>query len=422
MYELLKKLFPICRSITGDGVRETLKILKEECPLLKTYEVPSGTKVYDWIVPKEWNIKDAWIKNPEGEKIIDFKQNNLHVLGYSTPVHKKVSLEDLLKIIYTLPEQPDLIPYITSYYKERYGFCMSENQKQNLKNGEYEIFIDSELKDGFLTYGEIIIPGKTEKEVLLSTYICHPSMANNELSGPIVTIELAKWLSGKENKYTYRIVFAPETIGSITYLSRNYEKMKENTVAGYVLTCLGDEKNYSYLASRYGDTLADRAALCALKHYVEDFKVYSFLDRGSDERQYCSPGINLPVCSVMRTRYGDYPEYHTSGDDLNLVTPKGLEGGYNIYKKIIEIIENNSKYIVTTPCEPQLGKRGLYPTISTKNTTMIVQDITNILAYCDGKNDLIDLCKIGNINPQRCIEIVNKLKEANLLEEVNENI
>lgn len=422
MYELLKKLFPICRSITGDGVRETLKILKEECPLLKTYEVPSGTKVYDWIVPKEWNIKDAWIKNPEGEKIIDFKQNNLHVLGYSTPVHKKVSLEDLLKIIYTLPEQPDLIPYITSYYKERYGFCMSENQKQNLKNGEYEIFIDSELKDGFLTYGEIIIPGKTEKEVLLSTYICHPSMANNELSGPIITIELAKWLSGKENKYTYRIVFAPETIGSITYLSRNYEKMKENTVAGYVLTCLGDEKNYSYLASRYGDTLADRAALCALKHYVEDFKVYSFLDRGSDERQYCSPGINLPVCSVMRTRYGDYPEYHTSGDDLNLVTPKGLEGGYNIYKKIIEIIENNSKYIVTTPCEPQLGKRGLYPTISTKNTTMIVQDITNILAYCDGKNDLIDLCKIGNINPQRCIEIVNKLKEANLLEEVNENI
>ena len=422
MYELLKKLFPICRSITGDGVRETLKILKEECPLLKTYEVPSGTKVYDWIVPKEWNIKDAWIKNPEGEKIIDFKQNNLHVLGYSTPVHKKVSLEDLLKIIYTLPEQPDLIPYITSYYKERYGFCMSENQKQNLKNGEYEIFIDSELKDGFLTYGEIIIPGKTEKEVLLSTYICHPSMANNELSGPIVTIELAKWLSGKENKYTYRIVFAPETIGSITYLSRNYEKMKENTVAGYVLTCLGDEKNYSYLASRYGDTLADRAALCALKHYVEDFKVYSFLDRGSDERQYCSPGINLPVCSVMRTKYGDYPEYHTSGDDLNLVTPKGLEGGYNIYKKIIEIIENNSKYIVTTPCEPQLGKRGLYPTISTKNTPMIVQDITNILAYCDGKNDLIDLCKIGNINPQRCIEIVNKLKEANLLEEVNENI
>lgn len=422
MYELLKKLFPICRSITGDGVRKTLEILKEECPLLKTYEVPSGTKVYDWTVPKEWNIKDAWIKNSKGEKIIDFKQNNLHVLGYSTPVHKKVSLKELLEILYTLPEQPDLIPYVTSYYKERYGFCMSENQKQNLKNDEYEIFIDSELKDGFLTYGEIIIPGKTEKEVLLSTYICHPSMANNELSGPVVAIELAKWLSGKKNKYTYRIIFVPETIGSITYLSKNYKKMKENTVAGYVLTCLGDEKNYSYLASRYGETLADRAALCALKHYVENFKTYSFLDRGSDERQYCSPGIDLPVCSVMRTKYGEYPEYHTSGDNLNLVTLKGLEEGVHIYKKIIEIIENNSKYVVNTPCEPQLGKRGLYPTISTKNTQTLVEDILNILVYCDGKNDLIDLCDITNISPQLCIQTINKLKQANLLEEINENI
>lgn len=418
MYGLLKKLFPICRSITGNGVRETLAILKEECSLLKTYEVPSGTKVFDWTIPKEWNIKDAWIKNSKGEKIVDFKKNNLHVMGYSTPIHKKVNLEELLKYVYTIPEQPELIPYVTSYYKERFGFCMSENQKQALKEDEYEIFIDSTLEDGFLTYGEIIIPGKTEKEVLLSTYICHPSMASNELSGPVVAINLAKWLMKQDNYYTYRIVFIPETIGSITYLSKNLDILKKNVVAGYVLTCLGDNDKYSYVASRYGNTLADKAALCVLKHHCPDFVKYTYLERGSDERQYCSPGVDLPICSVTRTKYGDYPQYHTSGDDLNFVSQEGLEGSFEVYKKIINLLENNKKWNVKVPCEPQMGKRGLYPTTSTKDSKKQIYLMMNVLTYLDGTNDVIDICDIVNDSAQNVIEYINKFKNADLIEEV----
>lgn len=418
MYELLKKIFPICRSITGKGVRETLNILKEECQLLNIYEIPSGTPVFDWTIPDEWNINDAWIKNSKGEKIIDFKENNLHVVGYSTPIHKKVNLEELLKIVYTLPEQPDAIPYITSYYKERYGFCMSENQKKAIVDDEYEIFIDSELKPGSLTYGEIIIPGQCTKEIFLSTYICHPSMANNECSGPVVAINLAKWLMNRQNKYTYRIVFAPETIGSITYLSKNLKVLKENVIAGYILTCVGDNRCYSYLASRYGNTLADRAALSILKNYAPDYVHYSYLDRGSDERQYCSPGVDLPVCSVMRTKYGVYPEYHTSLDNLDLVNEEGLRGTFELYKKIITAIENNAKYKINTPCEPQLGKRGLYPTLSTKQSGKQVRNLMNVITYLDGTNDIFDISEITKVSVDEVIEHIQKLKSAGLLEEV----
>lgn len=422
MYELAQKLFKIPRSITGNGVRETLKILKEICPTMKIVEVPTGTKVFDWEVPKEWNINEGWIKNSKGEKIVNFKENNLHIMGYSTSVNKKVNLKELLENVYTLPEQPDLIPYITSFYKERYGFCMSDNLKNSLIEDEYEIFIDSELKKGSLTYGEIIIPGESKKEVLLSTYICHPQMANNELSGPCVAIHLAKWLSERKNRYTYRIVFVPETIGSIAYLGRNLKKMKKNTIAGFVLTCLGDNKDYSYLESPYANTLADKVAKNILKHHAPDYKTYSYLVRGSDERQYCSVGVELPVCSVMRTKYGEYPEYHTSADDLNFISSEGLNGGFEVYKKIILALENNYIYKMTCLCEPQLGKRGLYPTTSTKETLSFIETISNFIAYADGKNDLIDISNIINVEIEKLLPLVEELKKTKLVKAVNEKI
>ncbi len=415
-YSLAKNLFPICRSLTGDGNRKTLKELQKIVPSMQIYEVPTGTQVFDWTVPKEWNIKDGWIKNSKGEKIVDFKKSNLHIMGYSTPVHKKVNLEELLKVVYTLPNQPDLIPYVTSYYKERYGFCMSENQKQSLIEDEYEIFIDSELKEGSLSYGEIVIKGKEDKEILLSTYICHPSMANNELSGPVVSIQLAKWLSERDNRYTYRFVFVPETIGSITYLSKNLEHLKENVIAGFVLTCVGDDNAYSYLESPYADTLADKIAQNVLKFHAPDYIRYKFLTRGSDERQYCAPGVRLPVCSVMRTKYAEYPEYHTSGDNMDYISPKGLQGTFDVYKKIILGLENNYKYKITVLCEPQLGKRGLYPTVSTKESGLYVRDMINFITYADGKNDLIDISNIIDVEIDKLLPIIENLEKNDLLE------
>lgn len=423
MYKLAKRLFTIPRSITGDGVRRTLKILQEICPLMTIHEVPSGTKVFDWEIPKEWNIKDGWIKNSKGEKIIDFKINNLHIMGYSSQVHKKVTLSELLKNVYTLPEQPDLIPYITSYYKERFGFCMTHNQKQSLKEDEYEIFIDSSFKDksqgGSLTYGEIIIKGRSKKEIFLSTYICHPQMASNEISGPVVAIELAKWLMQNKNRYTYRIVFIPETIGSITYLSKNIKTMKKNIIAGFVLTCLGDNLTYSYLESPYGNTLADKVAKNTLKYHYPDYRTYTFLERGSDERQYCSVGVDLPVCSVMRSKYGIYPEYHTSGDNMDFISEEGLNGSFEVYKKMITTLECDEKYKMLQPCEPQLGKRSLYPTISTKESGRLVRDMMNFIAYANGKNDLIDISNVINLSMDKLLPIVNNLKKANLVEIVN---
>ncbi|MHB8062978.1 MAG: DUF4910 domain-containing protein [Ruminiclostridium sp.] len=416
MYALAEKLFPICRSITGNGVRETLQIIKEICPLLNIFEVPSGSQVFDWTIPKEWNIRDAYVEDEKGIKIIDFKNNNLHVIGYSTPVDAIMSLDELREHLYSLPEQLDLIPYVTSYYKERFGFCVSEKQRQALKPGKYHLYIDSELKNGSLTYGEIILPGESKEEVFLSTYICHPSMANNELSGPCLAIYLAKWLSQVERKrYTYRIVFVPETIGSITYLSRNLEQMKKNIAAGFVLTCLGDEGKFSYLESRYANTLADKVALNVLTFSEHEFLKYSYLTRGSDERQYCSPGVDLPVCSIMRTKYGQYPEYHTSGDDLDLISAKALGESFDVYKQCILALENNYNYKINCLCEPQLGKRGLYPTISSKNSANEVRTMMNFIAYSDGQNDLIDISNIIKVPVKDLLDIVKKLVDSELI-------
>lgn len=416
MYSLVKELFPICRSITGDGVRQTLSLIKRELPDLQIFEVSSGTQVFDWTVPKEWNIKGGYIEDLNGKRVIDFSNSNLHVLGYSLPIDKIVTRDELLDMVYTIPNQPDYIPYVTSYYKERSGFCMSEKQKQQLTEDCYHVVIDSELKDGSLTYGELLIPGKSKEEIFFSTYVCHPSMANNELSGPAVTVALAKYvLRNEDRRYSYRIIFIPETIGSITYLSRNLEYMQQQVIAGYNISCVGDDRTYSYIESPYADTLADRVAQNILHFHYPEYKRYSFLHRGSDERQYCSPLVHLPLCAICRSKYEEYPEYHTSADDLSLVTPTGLEGAYEVYRKCIDLIENNHKYIVTTPCEPQLGKRGLYPTISRKGSINETRAMTAFIAYCDGRNDLIDISNIINVETDVLIAIMSKLYKNKII-------
>ena len=419
MYALCTELFPICRSITGDGVRQTLQILRSIVPKMTLYEVPSGTQVFDWTVPKEWNIRDAWIKNSKDEKIIDFQKTNLHVMGYSLPVDKKVTMAELLPLIHTQPDQPDAIPYVTSYYKERYGFCMTQNQKDALSEDTYHIYIDSELKIGSLTYGEILIPSTegNEDEIFLSTYVCHPSMANNELSGPAVTIYLAKWLLEKKHRrYNYRIIFIPETIGAITYLSQHLPEMKKRIRAGFNISCVGDDRTYSYVASRYGDTLADKVAKNVLSFRYPDYKQHSFLQRGSDERQYNAPGVDLPVCAVCRSKYGEYPEYHTSKDDMGLISPSGLQGAYEVYRDMIEALEYNHRYQIQCLCEPQLGKRGLYPTISQKGSYDAVKCMTNFIAYADGTNDIIDISNKIQIPVRNLIPVVKILLKNKLIE------
>lgn len=416
MYSLVKELFPICRSITGDGVRKTLRIIQREIPELKIFEVPTGTKVFDWIVPKEWNIKGGYIETLEGKKVIDFADTNLHVMGYSLPIDKIVSREELLEMCYSIPEQPDYIPYVTSYYKERSGFCLSEKQKQALTEDTYHVVIDSTLENGSLTYGELLIPGNSKDEIFLSTYVCHPSMANNELSGPAVAVELAKYiLANKDRRYSYRIIFIPETIGSITYLSKNLDYMQKHVIAGYNISCVGDDRTYSYVESPYADTLADRVAQNVLNFHYPEYKRYSFLHRGSDERQYCSPLVHLPLCAICRSKYEEYPEYHTSADNLNLVSPNGLYGAFEVYRKCIDLLESNYMYIVTTPCEPQLGKRGLYPTLSRRGSINETRSMTAFIAYADGKHDLVDISNRINVPIDRLLPIIKKLLDNDLL-------
>ena len=417
IYNFAETLWPINRSLTGDGVRETLLEIKKHIPNLKVHEVNTGTKAFDWTVPKEWRINDAWIKTPDGRMICNFKENNLHLVGYSMPFHGKLTLEDLQKKLFSLPAQPDAIPYITSYYKEDWGFCIKDSERKRLKDGDYEVFIDSELFNGSLTYGELLIKGKEKKEIFLSTYLCHPSMANNELSGPCVTTFLSKHISSLKNRrYSYRIVFIPETIGSIVYLSKNLKKMKESTYAGYNITCVGDNRSFSYLPSRNGKTISDKVALHVLKHIDKDFKKYEWNDRGSDERQYCSPNIDLPVSSIMRTKYGEYPEYHTSLDNLNdVVSAEGLNGGFEILKLAIETIENNIYPKITVMCEPQLGKYDLYPSIGGPKATKELRIMSNLISYSDGKHDLIDIADICDIPVWELYPIVKNLESKGLL-------
>lgn len=414
------KLWPINRSLTGEGNRETLKILSELIDI-KISEIPCGTECFDWNVPPEWNIQEAWIKNSKGEKIVEFSKNNLHILGYSEPFHSKLSFQELKPHLYTLPDQPELIPYLTSYYKRRWGFCMSHNQFLELdKNDNYEIFIDSSLDDkGSMTIGEAVIKGRTEKEVLFSTYICHPSLASNELSGPLVSAFIYNKLKEQKNlKYTYRFIFVPETIGTIHSLSVNGEDWKKTLQAGFVITCIGDDGKFTYKKSRRGNSLPDRVVETILNQTEHEYNIVDFFPNGSDERQYCSPGFNLPVGSLMRTMYGRYSEYHTSADNKDFVSFEAMEESVLKYLEIIEVLEKNEKYINKMPfCEPQLGKRGLYPTLgSQKGTEDFVKAMMWVLNLSDGSNDLISISERSKIPISQLIPVIDKLIENGILE------
>jgi aminopeptidase-like protein len=395
LYGIATDLFPICRSLTGEGTHETLRYLQDRLPGMTIESVPSGTRAFDWTVPDEWNIRDAYIETPDGSRLASFHDSNLHVVGYSEPVDRVMDLDELQEHIHSLPGLPDAVPYITSYYKRYWGFCLSHRQREALLPGRYRAFIDSSLAPGALRYGELILPGETNQEILLSTYCCHPSLANNELSGPCVTTGLAMWLMRQpRRRYTYRILFLVETIGAIIYLSRHLAQMKANTVAGFVLTCCGDDNRYSYNQSRTGDTLADRVARHVLKYHAPDFVEYRFLDNGgSDDRQYCSPSVDLPVCSIMRSAYDTFVGYHNSLDNLDFISPGGLGGAFDAYRKAITLLEHNRRYRLITVGEPQLGKRGLYPSISTPQESRRIRLMKKFLAFADGRMDLIEMAE-----------------------------
>ena len=416
MYKLAQDLWPITRSITGEGVRETLVHIKQEIPELNIESVATGTRAFDWTVPKEWNITEAYIEDQNGNRVVDFCKNNLHVVGYSIPIDAWMTLDELNEHLHSLPKQINAIPYVTSYYKKQWGFCLTHEQRVKLPAGKYHAVIKSTLSDGELNYGEIILKGSEDKEILLSTYICHPSMGNNELSGPVVTTFLVKWLMAiKNRRFTYRIIFVPETIGSIVYLSKHIEYLKKNIIAGYVVTCIGDNNCYSYLPSRNGDTLSDKVAKHVLSHVDPEYKQYTWLNRGSDERQYCAPGVDLPIASIMRSKYGEYPEYHTSLDDLKFISPDGLQGGYIALKKSLEILEFNCYPKVTVLCEPQLGIRDLYPSLSIKNTNIGVREILNLISYSDGTKSLLDISIIINTPFWKLLPMLDILVKKGLI-------
>jgi aminopeptidase-like protein len=415
IFALMERLWPICRSITGPGVRETLAILGECLPELVVHEVPTGTKCFDWTIPKEWEIRDAYIVGPDGTRVLDFADNNLHVVSYSALVDLNIQLDELQTHLHSLPDQPDAVPYVTSYYNETWGFCLAHKVREKLPPGVYHVCIDSELKNGSLTYGEILLPGASDREVLISTYVCHPSMANNELSGPCVTAQLAEWLRGRERRYSYRIVFVPETIGAICYISRHLEELKARIIAGYVVTCVGDERAWSFVPSRQGDTLSDRVARHVLKHLAPGFTEYSFLERGSDERQYCSPGVDLPVSSIMRSKYATYPEYHTSLDNLEFVSAHGLEQAFTVYQRVIDVIEADCTPVWCVLCEPKMSDRGLRPTLGKRGSADSGRAMMNLLAFADGSRSLLDIAQTIGEPAWELRKLVDRLAELSLL-------
>ncbi|MPB77924.1 DUF4910 domain-containing protein [Campylobacter fetus] len=423
MYELAKELFNIPRSITGDGFRRSLDILNLAIGGgITKFSISSGTKCFDWIVPAEWIVRDAYIITPSGEKICEFKKHNLYLLNYSAAINQAMSLDELQTHLYSLPDLPDAIPYVTSYYEKRWGFCISYNQRKALKDGIYKVFIDTEFNpDGELNYGEILVPASScsKDEILISTYLCHPQMANNELSGPVVMSELIKWVKTlKDREFNYRFIIVPETIGSICYISKNYKALKQNVKAGFVLSCIGDERAYSVVLSPDEDSLSDKAALHTIKFLSKNPKIYSFLYRGSDERQFNTPDLNLGIVTLCRSKFGEYEEYHTSLDDLSLVTKKGLDGGLLYAKNMILNLEINKIYRLNTTCEPNLGSRGLISTVNTKGihtNTMIIRDF---LAYCNGKRSVIDIADKLGVEARSLKDLIENLLKFELIKEV----
>jgi aminopeptidase-like protein len=415
LLELVAELYPICRSITGDGVRRTLELVGREIDL-EVHEVPSGTQVFDWTVPREWNIRDAFVANAAGERVIDFRASNLHVMSYSVPVHATLPLHELKQHLFTLPEHPDWVPYRTSYYAERWGFCASQRLVDGLPDGDYEVCVDATLADGHLTYGEHVVPGETDEEVLISCHVCHPSLANDNLSGIAVATRLARLLGGTRSRYTHRFLFIPGTIGSITWLARNAERVGRIR-HGMVLACVGDPGRLTYKRSRRGDAEIDRAVAHVLAssgrpHALEDFSPY-----GYDERQFCSPGFNLPVGCLSRTPYARYPQYHTSADDLELIRPEHLQDSLEVCWEVLRVLDGNRRYLNLNPmCEPQLGRRGLYGSIGGRSDAEERQmAMLWMLNLSDGDHSLLDVASRAGLPFELVAEVAGTLEEAGLL-------
>ena len=421
IFDFAKKIISHPRSLSGDGVKKTLNDIKKIVSGLKIKGFKSGDNAFDWKIPKEWKVNDAYILTPDGKKICEYNKNPLHLVGYSIPINKTVDKSELLKNLYSLPHLKKAIPYVTSYYRKNWGFCISYDQRKKLKKGNYKVHIDSKHKEGVLNYGELLIKGKSNREILLSTYICHPEMANNEISGISVLTYLAKWITSKKRNFSYRVIFIPETIGSIAYIKKNLNVLKKNLIAGFIVTCVGDNKNFSYIPSRSGTTLSDFVAKKVLKENQKKFTTYTWLDRGSDERQFCAPNIDLPVCSITKSKYGAYKEYHTSLDKLGtVVVPKGLNDSYKIYKSCINYLENNydSKFFIPKNncfCEPHLSKRNLYPAISTSKTAKKVKSMMNILSYVDGKNSIMEIAKLCHLSIAEVKKYLIIFKKYNLI-------
>lgn len=418
MYDLIAQLYPICRSITGDGVRATLRRLQRFVPIIM-HEIPSGTKVFDWTVPREWNIHDAYVKNSRGERLIDFQKSNLHVLNYSVPIRKRMSLKELKAHLATLSDYPDWIPYRTTYYKENWGFCLSHRQYLELSEDEYEVCIEASLKDGHLTYGELLLPGKTKDEILVSCHVCHPSLANDNLSGVALACFLARHLEGLPRRFSYRFLFIPGTIGAITWLALN-ESRVSSIKHGLVLAGVGDAGPLSYKRSRRGNTEIDRAAAYVLRQFDPSAKILDFSPYGYDERQYCSPGFNLAVGRLSRTPHGTFPEYHTSADNMSFVHPQSLSESYSACQSIFSILERNRTYVNTSPkCEPQLGKRGLYRVIGgAKDSGAMELAMLWVLSLSDGKHNLLEIAERAQISFDSVFDAASALQEQGLLKEL----
>jgi aminopeptidase-like protein len=411
----IRELYPICRSITGDGLRASLKILQRTAPLT-LHEVPTGTQVFDWVVPREWNLKRARLVAPDGTVLADTDVSSLHVLNYSIPFKGSVSLEELEKHLYSLPDAPTLLPYRTSYYQDAWGFCLTHAQRERLRPGNYHVDIDTSLSQGSLTYGELVVRGQEEAEVLVSTHCCHPSLANDNCAGMAMCATLASMLSGLSPRYTYRFVFVPGTVGAITWLARN-EMTARKIAHGLVAACVGDKGRLTYKRSRQGAAVVDRAAVHVLQHTGEDFEVRDFTPYGYDERQYCSPGFNLAVGSLTRTPYGEYPEYHTSADNLALVKPEKVVDTLRRYLEVFEVLEGNRVYTNLSPkCEPQLGKRGLYGTVGGKSHAQARQmAMLWVLNQSDGAQTLLDIAERAKLPFHQVLEAARALEGAGLL-------
>jgi aminopeptidase-like protein len=414
-YRLIEALYPICRSITGNGVRQSLRVLQLSVPL-ELHEVPTGTEVFDWTIPKEWNIRDAYIKNEAGERVVDFHRCNLHVLNYSVPVRQKMTLSELRPYLFTLPETPDWIPYRTCYYREAWGFCLSQKQLERLEEREYEVCIDSSLEAGHLTYGEYRIQGATDAEVLISCHACHPSLCNDNLSGTTTAARLARLFRGVSLRHSYRFLWVPGTIGSITWLARN-ESILPRIKHGLVLSCVGDSGPFTYKRSRRGNAGVDRVVEHVLRHSGYKFEVLEFSPYGYDERQYCSPGIDLPIGCFMRTPNGCYPQYHTSADDLTLVSPLSLGESFLQLLRVVQVFEENARYLNLNPkCEPQLGRRGLYREIGgTKDAAAREMAMLWVLNLSDGNHDLLDIAIRSGSPFDQISQAADALREAGLL-------